>query len=291
MVDDRKEKLINTSLHLFFVIVIGVAALWGIERNTTITILSDEFAYWASAAWLNGRDWSNVMHNFSYYGYGYGFLLAIIMRIFHNPTLMYQAALVANAIMLICNYFIAYKCWLKLVSSNKQHGMIGAFTAVIYCSNIFYARLTLTEVFLSFLFWILILLSASINYIRLRGIGFCIVIMLLLATHNRTWGIVVTAVFSALLFLKSKSNKRKIIEIVFVFLLCCLLAYAGKRYYQSVVYADAVADIINVNDAAGQVSKLHFVISWDGMKSFIISFLGKSYYVLISSFLILQEEE
>ncbi len=280
----KREKMINLGLHVFFAAVIGIAALWGIERNTTVTILTDEFAYWTPAAWLNGRDWSAAMVNYPYYGYGYGFFLAIVMKLFPDVRMMYQAALVANAVMLIGNYFIAYQCWLLSVSHNKRHGMTGAFLAVIYCSNIFYARLTLIEIFFSFLFWILIWLSVTMSHSRWKKFTFCIVLALLLATHNRALGIVAAFMLSVAVCWRKEESRREKLELVCVLLLGYLLAYIGKKYFQSVIYPDPTSDAMKITDTAGQVSKIKFLLGWNGLKAFVVSFLGKSCYVLISSF-------
>ena len=271
MLDVKKERLLNIGMHCLFVIIISWAALWGIERNTTVTILTDEFAYWTPAAWLNGRDWSAVMHNYPYYGYGYGFLLAIIMKVFCDVRMMYQIALFMNAVMLICSYYVAYKCWLALINHNKRQGMLGAFMAVIYSSNIFYARMTLVEVFFALLYWILIWLSITMGHSRLKKMLFFLTLMLLLASHNRALGIIVAFVLSLLICWHKEESKKEKLELFILLLLTYFLVYIGKKYFQSVLYPNSSDNIMKITDTAGQVSKIKFLFSWNGLTSFFIS--------------------
>lgn len=285
MLVSKRERLLNVCLHCFFVLIICIAALWGIERNTTVTILTDEFAYWASAAWLNGRNWSSVLANFPYYGYGYGFVLAIIMKAFYDVRIMYQVALILNVVMLVCNYFIAYKCWMMLINRNKWLGMVGSFMAVIYVSNIFYARMTFVEVFFSFLFWGLIYLSITMTHSRLKKMIFCLILTLLLASHNRALGIVAASILSIFVCWNKEERKEKL-ELILFLILGYFLFYVGKRYFQSVLYPNPENGIMEITDTVGQVSKIKFLLNENGFFSFVISLLGKVYYVLVSTFFV-----
>ncbi len=283
----KKKNWIHITIHIFLIAIICFSALWGIRRNTTITIIADEYAYWLPAAWLNGKDWSDSVISFSYYGYGYGFfILSIIMKLFHDAQTMYQAALVVNVIMLIGSYFLAYKCWLKLINKNEYQAAIGSFVVITYSSNIFYAKMTLAETLLSFLFWIVVYLSIFIEYSRSREILFSIVLTVLLASHNRAIGIVLSFILSFIIcWRKTGYWKKKLIFLISI-IIGLILWYVGKKYFQNVLFCN-VPDIEMANAGMeGQVSKVKSLINTDGLYRLLISFLGKSFYTLVSSFLI-----
>ena len=63
------------ALALFFIYMLQVSEL------KMISIIGDEFGYWASGSFLAGFDWSDVASYNAYYSYGYGIWLYLILKI------------------------------------------------------------------------------------------------------------------------------------------------------------------------------------------------------------------
>ena len=217
-----KNVLITCVLGVF-VLVLGTI---GIGERFFPTIVPDEVGYWTFAAFLHGDDWSSVMQNSPTYGIGYGILLAPIYLI-ENPLLRYRVALILNVLMLLGVYLLALRVSEKLFGSIAcPIRALACFLVAIYPYNVFYTKYTMTEVVLTFFYWVLlyrlvlylqkntylnaICLSVSAAYLymlHMRSLGVLLamaVILLWNAVRNRgnNWGqtVVLFVTMAGLLF-------------------------------------------------------------------------------------------
>lgn len=285
----KKDYQIKIFLFLSMLLVLALS-LWGIEQNYTIGIWGDEFGYWQSAAYLLGKDWSNVASTNGYYGFGMGFILAPIMYFFHDNTVfMYQAALVVEAVLLATCVPAAYMCLtnLKLCKSNVFKVLISLVT-VVYPSNLIFVRTTMAEVLLIFLFWWSFLLA--IKYIRsgkiILAVGLILLSVYAYTVHQRALVMIISSIF--IIFIKSGkkiiSKKNLFFLLLFAISMAAVILY--KDMYIKSFYSQSSPDILKMNDYTGITDKVISAFSsLQGFKNLILSILGKLYYLFVSSYL------
>ena len=124
---------------ILFVIFVGgllisILSLYNISNTTQMSVLNDEFGYWANAAYFYGYDWSGISFMSPYYSWGYSILL-IPLFLIKNPVIRYQSALVINVVLYLGSYLISYGCIRKICPSLKQVMSIFICTAAALYSN------------------------------------------------------------------------------------------------------------------------------------------------------------
>ncbi|MDE7251399.1 MAG: hypothetical protein K2O32_00440 [Acetatifactor sp.] len=272
-------------------LVVFIAALWHLEDNYSLKIWGDEFGYWQGAAYLAGKDWSSIASTNVYYGYGYGILLFPILFFWgHDPVAMVQISLVVEAVMLVSCVVAAYLCIgyfsERLVGMTK---ILVATLAVLYPSNILYANMTLSEILLTTLFWwyTYLVLRFINNPSKPMGIAIALILIAvyMYTVHQRT--LVVMGI--TLLLIGWSYQKRpfhiRFLIVVGILVIGLLSVFLFKKAYVASMYAQVEEATYNVNNMAGQTSKImRIVTSLEGFREFVISLVGKFYYVSVASF-------
>lgn len=176
------------------VILIMYICLYHLKDNLSLKIVADEYGYWANGAYFSGLDWSEITAYNPYYGYGYGIILGILLKIGLPSVLTYQSAIIINGIFLCGIYLIA----LRLVNEFSECREISlilkigiSFAVTVYTGNLYYTQYTMSEVLLALTYWGLILnaymllkkvnLVRCITFIVLASYGFIV--------HQRTIGV------------------------------------------------------------------------------------------------------
>ncbi|MCL2718591.1 MAG: hypothetical protein FWE14_07395 [Lachnospiraceae bacterium] len=316
-----QEKLKIESIMLSAgVIIILAIGLYNINVHYCLTIINDEFAYWANAAQMAGKDWTALMSTSSFYSYGYSLLLVPLFWLNISMITVYRLAIIMNALLLAGSFLLTYWLARQLFGHNgkSNHNMnridnrLLVFVSLIvtlYTSNIFQMAVAWTEIALYFTFW-----AAAVLVYRVvlpvisdkEGQKPKIYDALLLAVaavyiytiHNRALGVTVT-VFALILFIYIKSLIEKKAQHI---LLICLVAMIGLFYLASVFRQftienwyeataldniAAVSRSISINDYSGQVSKIRRLVTMQGIVNLLLSLSGKVYYQATASFLLI----
>lgn len=293
---EHKEKCIKIFVNLIYIIpvfIIMAVCLYHLHDNRIIKITGDEYGYWAAGGYLAGLDWSDVTSINAYYGYGYGFILAIILRCTSSMVTAYQAAVILNVFSLCCIYVIA----LKLVKAfSAECGMpwyleiILSFTTAVYTSNVVYTQYTLSEALLAFLYWLLVylayLLLQRFTYVRALFFGFIAVYAL--SVHMRTVGILlVCCAFLVYLFCRNHVKLAKSLPVFGAIAVLLIAFYALKSIYQGAWFAGGDDAVLAANEVSGQIGKLEYFLSAEGFLSFLTVLSGKLFSSLSSTLLVI----
>lgn len=286
MTINKIKKLILYTIPCFFLMAMSV---WYINVDNAPKIFGDEYGYWAAGAHFARLDWRELTSLNDYYGWGYGVLLSIILRLPISFEKCYHIAIGLNGVFLCIIYFIALK-FISEISTEKNEfiNVLIAFTSSIMPSTLYYSRYTLAEAILSVCYWTLIYLVwkiLTINTSKIYEILFIVVNAFMLSVHLRTIGIIFFSILF-LMYVHGIQNgihiKKMISSIVFFFILLVLINIIKMEYRNS--YANVLVDMKTGNDISGQVRKLSFFFSQEGFFSFIKLFLGRFYSTLINSF-------
>lgn len=270
---------------LFFILVFSWT-LFSLSKLDMINILGDEYGYWAGASFFAGLDWSDVTSLNSYYSYGYGMILAILLKLFTDSQIAYKCAIMINAVFFISSCVIAYRCaCFVLHSSNKALLMIIAIIVTLYPSNIYFSQTTLCENYLTFLWWgtIYLVLENLYRPRRWKHLLLLMVSILMYYVHHRTIGILVFGIIIELFCLwRNKEKKASILFYILVFGMFFLtFRFVDSRMMDS-YYTNK--ELLSGNTMSGRVSMLTSLINIENMIGLMTSILGQIFYLSVSTF-------
>lgn len=261
----RKEKI----LKYIFAAVIVWMGVYRLGELTMPIILDDEFGYWSNSMLFSGKDWTDLTGRINYYSYGYSLILCIVQKVAafrgYGWTDLYKVAVVFNIIFVVIGYLLS----VKIAERYMKHlnwVMIPAvcFVAAIYPSNMLYTHVTLTECTLSFLFWIfaytmmrVIDKPSVVNYIGLAAI-----VIYMYTVHQRTLGLVLTAVLMIIILRLLKRNR-----------LCQTTAFLGSVYILYMLHSIVKSYVRNVNYLGKTPSDMAEILSAALTKSMLVIFV------------------
>lgn len=280
-----KGKCLEIILSLV-IITICIANLW---RLYGPLIVPDETGYWATGYFFSGYNWSGIMGTSSYYGWGYGVILAIICKIAPSPIFAFRLAVSFNAILLVGCYILAIKvCSYIFPQIPKVYRSWMCFALTVYSGYIYYSQTSYCEVLILFLYWLSVYLLIKIveknSYKYVFLLSF--INSYLVAVHLRTIILVFVTFFCLVVLLYKKKISYKHL---LIFSVLCIVLFFGvwgvKHYLTGTLYKTST--MMATNDVAGQVSKISILFSWEGVKQFVGSLMGKVFYAGTSTFLLL----
>ncbi len=145
-------------LSLDFVLFLAVVAihLYPVFKFRHPWMLSDEFCYLATAAWLGGRDWSGVVAGSAYYSFGSAALLTPFFRYGFPAEFIYQVALLINGFLGGTVFLSALYCGRRLVehaSVSRATISLAAVAMALYPSHLAYSHSAMAETALTAAYW------------------------------------------------------------------------------------------------------------------------------------------
>lgn len=282
---------------LMFAVLIFCIYQYSIHKIFGFSLYPDEFGYWASAAEWIGYDWSGAASIASYYSFGYSLILAPILKLCRDGVFAYRVAVTVNMLMQCICIGLLWGIFIRLYRASavcgknmhikEAHAVFAVGIAVFYPVWGFYAQMTMAESLLTFLYvficyqFVLLFEKPKMISVILLSLSF----LYLYFVHMRTIGTVLAGIAVLLLYLWFVPEHRK-------FLIPCivvLLIGAGcgawiKKLVTGSVYAAADAAHLAGNDYAGQAERLKELLSSEGILKFLMSFVGKLYYLGMASF-------
>ena len=271
-------------------LIILIASLYNLCNLNQIYILHDEFGYWNNAAFLAGYDWSGISSISPYYSFGYSVILAPFFFFFSDPVIMYRAAIVLNAFLYVFSFLLSVACVRRLFRDLSF-----SFTAAVclltslYCNNLIQVNMTWSEALLYFLFWVLT--YSFIRYEETDGLGWLLLFLGGLAyayvVHQRALSVVIAGVLSVIiskLISGSRASLRNLLIGVGILAVLFIAAVLVKTWLQGSIWVWEDSSVAARNDYSGQIGKvLRIFTEFDSLKSFLIEFAGKFFYLFVAS--------
>ncbi len=291
---NQSVKKINNGILLFILPIVCILglSLYYIENNIMIKIVGDEYGYWAAGAYLSGLDWTELTSHNSYFSYGYSLFLALILKLNLSSISSYQLAIVLNAFFLCGIYVIVFKLVQRILSNKeytKMFCMCVALPVTLYTGNLYYTQFTVTEVLLSFIYWLIIYLAYELLYhpTFLKNIFFIFLAIYSFSVHQRAIGICVTCA-CFWIYVAHRNRKKALFwlgSIAFGILLLAAVFFV-KGMYQSAYFTDSSNIHLTNNDFAGQIGKVQYLFTISGLWMFIKAYVGKIFYACSSTYLL-----
>lgn len=260
-----------------------------IQRVFQLSIVYDEFGYWNAGAFFAGLDWSNISFQSPYYSYGYGIILAPLLKFISDDILRFRTAVAINAIMYVSAYFISIRVMSQLFYKVKQICIYGVcFFCACYVANLYLVNTTMSEALTYLVYWILI--YTMYEFFKTEKLGLFVLIIIetgfLYSVHQRTLGVVLAVVLTIIVYAVSNHKvniKRLVLSVILAAALVVVLLFI-KELLVSGVYNWNDASLAGRNDYSGQFSKIKTVFSIDGFVLFVRGVCGKVFYIIVSTF-------
>lgn len=266
----------------FFLILLSVY-MHGIGKLFGPIRFPDEFGYWSHGARLLGYDWNAVSGIHPYYSFGYGMLMAPLLKWCSNPVVLYRIAVSINFILMVWCYVI-----LKKILGILFHAPVCPFMtlfsglAVFYSSFMVYAQTTLPEILLVLLYLLLIVsvlmffqkpsayymgamaaISAGLYFVHMRTLGIGIALWLVLVWEA----------------IRNKEIRAYVLTGALAYGILIIAGVGYKNSYMDEIYNVSGGSLAALNDFSGQIEKLGKLTTVKGMADFICSLGGKLFYL------------
>lgn len=267
------------------------AALLTVPKQFGLIVLPDEFGYMAQAAGMAGMDWKAVQARCSWYSFGYGILIFPFMKLLDDGIALYRCMTGLNFIFMgistVLLFALLTRCFQH--TERKLLALISG-AAVFYVAYITYAQMAMTEILLTFLYMLLAWLAyrwfcePSLK----RGCFMILAVGYMYMVHMRTIGIFVVTLFLMAARLCLCGNRKRYWKqlILYIILFAALFLITGviKNTLIQNIGSEAYSRKVTANDYSGQWGKLLRLFSLKGVRQFLMSFIGKLFYLGCASF-------
>ncbi|WP_027296793.1 hypothetical protein [Robinsoniella sp. KNHs210] len=287
----REKKKVELNSALLFIICIGLLLfihMRYLNEYSTITIVGDEFGYWATGAALAGENWTGISSVTPYYSYGYGLILAPLIFIFKNPILLYKSAILMNGILMVGCMSLIYSS-LKIIFNkiDYKYLIIISFVSCCFPSYMLHSNIAWSEVLITFTYLLLlrmfIQLEVKPNY--LITIILAIALCFSYQIHQRNIAIVIAGVLCvSILLLTKKIRLKYFLSFVVVISMMFIIHFILKNWFMDNLWLASINESTSLNDYTGQIDKLNSLFTFDGIKLAINSLIGKIFYHITSSY-------
>lgn len=257
-----------------------------IWRLYGFSIFPDEFGYWAYAARAAGYDWSEVVSLCSFYSCGYSLFLFPIFRFCEDAVTAYRIAVALNFVLIGVAYRILCRVWMRIMPDRREVCQVCSAVAMFYPAVLFYAQTTMAETLLMAGYLCVLLLFE--RYLRKQGY-LCIILIFavnfyMYFVHMRTIGIFAVCVGLMLLAeIRKGRDCRKIILIIIMTLVSLFAAVILKKYTSAYLYQNVNLELYEINTYSGQLEKIRYIFSRDGIVAFMAGLCGKVLYMGIAT--------
>lgn len=272
----------------FLLAILCCLFAYGIPKIFGFSIYPDEFGYWASAARLLGYDWSDITSLGSYYSFGYGLLLLPILAWVEDPVMAYRAAVGCNLIMAGVSLLLIWEMAKKLFPDlGAEVKVFFSGIAIFYPPVLFYMQTTMAETAILFAFVVSCFLF--LGYLEkpgiIRGLLLAGVLGGLFFLHMRTVGVLIAAgIVLVFVFGKMPAYRKSLLAVIGGGGLILFISLYSRGFFIEELYGKAEISMLQINDLSSQFGKIRALLRWDRIGLFLISYIGKIFYLGLSSF-------
>lgn len=261
-------------------------------------MVEDEIGYWASAAWINGINWNDLMSQRAYMGWGYGVLLSPLFFI-GNSKYMFYGAICINMFFVLGIYFNLIFINRRICGKRTENEIqFISFIVCLYSYLIVFSHMTMCEICLTFFFSLVFLLiqkfleRPSCKLILL----ICIVNSILVSIHLRELVIIIATSICFIVYLVTSKDEKKVLHTIVYFMLTIVLTFFVFKIKEIFIDAVYVSNVLegsylevpiqynnNNDNFMIYIQRIRHYLQPENIFSFIKSIVAKLLYLLESS--------
>lgn len=217
-------------IYIVFVAVFLLNAVVAIQQRT-IFLSTDEMGVVASSAFLVGEDWSGIVSEIPYYGFGQALLYTPIYLLSDNHVVRAVGMGLINSLLVALIFPISYHIFRAYLGCSNKQAICFGVLAVMFPSYTTYSKWVWNESMLCVLPWIILWVILGLFYTTKYKIALSIVLGFLCiysyAVHGRGIALAVTAI--AIVLLMWVLSKKLLISFV-PFLVSTILSYGAYKW-------------------------------------------------------------
>lgn len=278
----QSEILVN----LILIIMLVSMCLYHLDKLGFIAVLNDEFGYWGNASSLVGYDWKDLMQETPYYAWGYSLFLVPLMAIFKNYDIVYKLAIILNSIFLLVSFECSVYISKSLLKNRAFISLLLSFVVIVYPSNLVYAEVAWSEILLCMLMWISVALVVSLvqQFSAIKYLTFLCVLGYMYAVHQRSVGIILVGIITAVFILKKhkKPMWSWVIPLI-VFAVWYGLNSVIKSIQMEIYWVDSQFSGMNNVGLNASTFNTYLGSVFENFKELLVSISGKFFYLLVAS--------
>ncbi|GEM_PF-1541084 len=277
---------------LLYGIVFLVHAVVAVQMNVP-HMSHDEIGVLASAAYVTGEDWSGIVSNIGYYGYGTSLLYIPIFFLTKGPILRYRLIALLNAAYLSLIPVIAFYLLVRYLGMNRKPAFPLALATGLYPGYLVYTKWVWNESMMCFLPWLMLLFLVKLYHApnkprqALWGVLLALTLVYSYTVHGRALAFFV-AVFLIVLVVLVAQRRCMVEPISFLLSLggFYVLSNFGKQFFVQHVWLAQSAGELN-NTLGGTVGGVKSLLNLSGIKGLIKIAIGQLFAANASAYGIL----
>lgn len=248
---------------------------------------TDTDGYWLHAATFTGHDWSGVASKVSmYYAWGYSVLLMIPMLLSDDILVMSRIVVVMNSILCALTIPLLYSIGKKMFAEVKNWViMVSALITSLYSAYFINSAVALAELFIYFLYTLLIWLV--FQYLDSQkwywGLLSSICCGYLYITHHRNLGMVVAYGVLVCLLLVKNRNWKEIFYLVVPLVMMFLFDVAVNDWLNA---REMLGAEYTTNTYGAVASSSLRIFTLEGLIAVIQGVIGDIWYLLTGTFML-----
>lgn len=247
-------------------------------------VFNDEAGYWTHASVMAGFDWRGMSNGLAWYSFGYSFMLAPLMKIFHDPVILYRAALVLNVIMQLAVYFMYIRILrflfpkLGIITSAVISGSAAMYTSYQHNTGLTWSETA--ALFAAVLItWCLVRVVSRPTVLNLAALGLLCTYSFMV--HNRCIGIAASACLVVVLCVLTGKISFKTSLAFWAALVCGFgINYAVKHRLESYLWVSGKS---SGNDSGSMVDKIKRGLSSRSELVKMISVFASQFFAAVIS--------
>lgn len=279
----KRRWLTICSMILFLISIRNIVSL------TIPFVIDDEFCYWSIGAFFNNIDWSEVTKYNAYYNWGYGIILAMLIKVAPNMLIAYKIAILLNGLWMVCAFncmvYVGEKLFLKK-DSYKVVSLV-AFMGCILPNVLVHTNLTWPECFNICLSWLIVyeLIKFEIEGKKINIYYFNILLAVLYTIHQRFISILLAGIIIDIILIL----KKRIVYADFgMFIGIFVVSFIGNSIVKDILIEQLWKNSATIagNNYSGQVEKIQRILfTKEGLISFFSRYVGALYAIGVETFL------
>lgn len=284
----KKYKINNSCIiqTVMCIIILGTI-LYRIQDYDQIIYIKEEARIWGGMFSVIGNNWIDFSSNPSLFSFGYSFILLPLNLLIKEPASMYKAAIILNAVLLCCTFLITIRVACRLFPKKNQMQIFSVcFLLICYPGYSIVRSLSVPDIMLLFLFWIIIWLYISIidRVSNFKLILFGLVVVIAVAIKSSFIILMLASGISILILFKRQVIDEKQSALLGLELILGLIVVSLiDNYWLNLI----VSDNKNIEASSLQVLLNGIVKGWNdyGIVGFLQELLGKLFALSASSFM------